>query len=130
MDYVIDWQKSSRYEAPSPWTRFISFLVDNEVFEDAPFDVAVAEYPPGAKCQEHFHEKEVEIYIVLKGEITTVMEGKSYRIPKNHLMYIPASKVHQTSNSGRETCIFIAIHTPPDAKETDKVKKEWKKTNS
>ena len=129
MDYVIDWQKSLRYEAPAPWTRYITFLVDNEVFKDPPFDVAIAEYPPGAKCPEHFHENEVEIYMVLKGEITTTMEGKSYRIPEKHLMYVPARKRHQTSNTGSETCIFIAIHTPPDVKETGKVRKEWKKVS-
>jgi len=130
MNYVIDWRKSLRYEAPSPWTRFITILVDNEVFKEAPFDVTVVEYPPGAKCPQHLHEEAVEIYYVLRGEIVTIMEGNSYRVRNNNLMYIPAKKIHQTQNSRNEPCIFIAIHSPPEVKELAKIKRGWKKTCS
>jgi len=129
MGYVIDWRTSPRYEALPPWTRFMTILIDKEVFEDSPFDVAVVEYPVGAKCPEHLHKEAVELYFVLKGEITTTIEGVPYRICENNLMYVPAGKMHQAQNTGSKPCIFIAVHTPPEERELNMVKRTWKKSS-
>jgi ribose transport system substrate-binding protein len=84
-------------------------------------------YPPGAKSHTHHHTAENEVYFVLQGELTSIQNGRAYRVPRNGLVFIPKGVSHYAANRTRRRCIFLAVHAPvvPDLLE---FKRTWKRT--
>ncbi len=118
-----------RYEAPAPYRRFARALVDQESFPDTSMCVGLFTYPPGAKSHTHHHARENEIYFVLQGELTSVQEGRAYRVPRQSLVFIRKGVRHYAENRTRRRCVFLAVHAPavPDLLE---FKRTWKRTPS
>jgi len=115
-----------RYEAPAPYRRFAQALVDQESFPDTSMCVGLFTYPPGAKSHTHYHRTENEIYFVLQGELTSVQDGRAYRVPRHSLAFIAKGVRHYAANRTRRRCVFLAVHAPtvPDLLE---FKRSWKR---
>ena len=115
-----------RYEAPAPLHRFAQPLVDQESFPDTTMCVGFFTYPPGAKSHTHHHTAENEIYFVLQGELTSVQDGRAYRVSRHSLVFIPKGVNHYAQNRTRRRCVFLAVHAPtvPDLLE---FKRSWKR---
>lgn len=116
----------ARYEAPAPYRRFAQALVDQEAFPDTSMCVGFFTYPPGARSHTHHHTAENEIYFVLEGELTSVQDGRAYRVPRHSLVFIPKGASHYAANRSRRRCVFLAVHAPavPDLLE---FKRSWKR---
>ncbi|HSB72391.1 MAG TPA: cupin domain-containing protein [Candidatus Methylomirabilis sp.] len=123
---VVQVERTPRYEAPAPYRRFAQSLVDQESFPDTSMCVGFFTYPPGAKSHTHLHTAENEIYFVLEGELTSVQDGRPYRVPRHALVFIPKGVSHHAANRTRRRCIFLAVHAPavPDLLE---FKRTWKR---
>ncbi len=116
------------YEAPAPFQRFMKVLVDEETFPGTPFSIALSRYPAGAHCPFHAHRDSSEVYFVLSGELIATVHGKSYKVKKGELIYIPPSMEHRAQNRGAKTCRFMAINAPLREDVTEaKVRQTWKK---
>jgi mannose-6-phosphate isomerase-like protein (cupin superfamily) len=126
---VVRVESVPRYEAPAPYRRFAQALVDQESFPETSMCVGYFTYPPGAKSHTHHHTAENEIYFVLQGELTSVQNGRAYRVPRHGLVFIPKGVSHYAANRTRRRCIFLAVHAPvvPDLLE---FKRSWKRTAS
>jgi quercetin dioxygenase-like cupin family protein len=66
----------------------------------------------GAK--EHYHQRSTELYYVLDGEGSVVLNGKEYSVTKGSLVHIPPGIVHGAK--GRMRVLVVGI---PDIAEDD-----------
>ena len=124
---VVGVAASPRYEAPAPYRRFAQTLVDQESFPDASMCVGLFTYPSGAKSHTHHHAAENEIYFVLQGELTSVQDGRAYRVPRHSLVFIPKGVRHYAENRTGRRCVFLAVHAPP-VPDLLEFKRSWKRT--
>src|SRR5215831_10055144 len=56
----------------------------------------------GPRGKRHHHTKADNVYIVKRGEGTLTVEGQSYLIRDDDVVYIPAGMKHSLSNRGDE----------------------------
>jgi mannose-6-phosphate isomerase-like protein (cupin superfamily) len=123
---VVRVEAVARYEAPAPYRRFAQSLVDQDSFPDTSMCVGLFTYPPGARSHAHHHAAENEVYFVLEGELTSVQDGRAYRLPRQSLVFIPRGVNHYAANRTKRRCVFLAVHAPtvPDIIE---FKRTWKR---
>lgn len=68
--------------------------------------------PGGPRGKYHHHTQADNVYIVKRGEGTLVVEGTTYTIRENDVIYIPAGLRHSLSNLGTETFEIFEIYAP------------------
>jgi mannose-6-phosphate isomerase-like protein (cupin superfamily) len=68
--------------------------------------------PGGPRGKVHHHSNADNVYIVKRGEGTLTVEGESYRIGENDVVYIPAGMKHSLSNLGKDTFEIFEIYAP------------------
>src|SRR6266481_3526858 len=60
----------------------------------------------------HFHAESDNVYFVLEGEISVVVEGEEFRLASRDALFIPPGLRHATSNCGDVPAHFIEIYAP------------------
>jgi mannose-6-phosphate isomerase-like protein (cupin superfamily) len=60
----------------------------------------------------HYHAESDNVYFVLEGEISVVVEGEEFRLGRNDALFIPPGLRHATSNCGDVPAQFIEIYAP------------------
>ena len=68
--------------------------------------------PQGPPGKLHHHTHADNVYIVKRGEGTLTVEGTSYAIRADDVVYIPAGMRHSLSNRGAEPCEIFEIYAP------------------
>jgi mannose-6-phosphate isomerase-like protein (cupin superfamily) len=68
--------------------------------------------PGGESGKLHHHSEADNIYIVRRGEGTLLVEGKSYFIRADDVVYIPAGTRHSLANRSAETLEIFEIYAP------------------
>ena len=68
--------------------------------------------PGGPAGRLHHHTEADNIYIVKRGEGTLVVEGTSYVIRRDDVVYIPAGMKHSLANRSADTFEFFEIYAP------------------
>ena len=68
--------------------------------------------PGGPAGKLHHHSNADNVYIVKRGEGTLTVEGTSYAIREDDLVYIPAGMKHSLSNRGAELFEIFEIYAP------------------
>ena len=68
--------------------------------------------PGGPRGKVHHHTNSDNIYIVKRGEGTLMVEGNSYLIHENDVIYIPAGMKHSLSNLSTEVFEIFEIYAP------------------
>jgi mannose-6-phosphate isomerase-like protein (cupin superfamily) len=126
---VVNPEFLDEYEASEPYQRFMKVLIDGDVFENSPLCMTQVTYPSNAKCAPHFHETAIEVYFVLQGELTAIVNRQQYVIRKGQLIYIPRGAKHFAENRKSKSCRFLAIHVP-GVEDVAEVKNEWKKVSA
>ncbi|MEA2622797.1 MAG: hypothetical protein QOH61_1707 [Chloroflexota bacterium] len=61
----------------------------------------------------HLHERSDNIYLVLEGTITAVVDGETHTLTEGELLFIPAGSPHKTTNGGDVTARALEIYAPP-----------------
>ena len=65
---------------------------------------------PGGRY--HHHTNSDNVYIVKKGQGQLVVEGKTYTIKEDDVIYIPAGQKHSLTNASEETFEIFEVYTP------------------
>jgi mannose-6-phosphate isomerase-like protein (cupin superfamily) len=68
--------------------------------------------PGGPRGKVHHHTNSDNVYIVKRGEGTLTVEGKTYLIHENDVVYIPAGMKHSLANLGCELFEIFEIYAP------------------
>jgi mannose-6-phosphate isomerase-like protein (cupin superfamily) len=76
-------------------------------------DVHLNRLVPGGPCGKlHHHTQADNVYIVKRGEGTLTVEGKSYLIRENDIVYIPAGMKHSLANLSGDVFEIFEIYAP------------------
>jgi mannose-6-phosphate isomerase-like protein (cupin superfamily) len=66
----------------------------------------------GPRGKVHHHTNADNVYIVKRGEGTLTVEGETYTIRENDVVYIPAGMKHALANLGHELFEIFEIYAP------------------
>jgi mannose-6-phosphate isomerase-like protein (cupin superfamily) len=68
--------------------------------------------PGGPRGRLHHHTNADNVYIVKRGEGTLTVEGKTYVIREDDVVYIPAGMKHSLANRSADTFEIFEIYAP------------------
>ena len=68
--------------------------------------------PGGPRGKVHHHTQADNVYIVKRGEGTLTVEGETYVVRENDVVYIPPGMKHSLSNLGAEPFEIFEIYAP------------------
>ena len=76
---------------------------------------------PGQRMRIHLHEQQEEVYLVLSGRLTLVVEGDDHDFGPHELVRVPPHVRRQLVNRGPERVSLLALggygeHEPRDAR--------------
>jgi mannose-6-phosphate isomerase-like protein (cupin superfamily) len=68
---------------------------------------------PGTAAERHYHQESEEIYLVLNGSATMVIDDARFSIAAGDVVAIQPREVHQVITGEGEQIEFLAITVPP-----------------
>ena len=63
----------------------------------------------GQRSRVHVHERQEEVYLVLEGELTLIVEGGEHALGKGMVARVPRAVKRQLLNRGSERLVLIAL---------------------
>lgn len=69
--------------------------------------------PPGAAEQRHRHERALQLFYVLEGELTMRFEHEDVKIAARQSLEIVPGILHQARNDSSEDVSFLVVSVPP-----------------
>lgn len=73
------------------------------------FGINLLTLQPGQRSRVHVHERQEEVYLVLAGELTLVVEGEEHALARGRLARAAPSVRRQLVNRGSERVELIAL---------------------
>ena len=64
---------------------------------------------PGQRGRIHTHERQEEVYLVLEGTLTLVVEGEEQALARGELVRVAPEVRRQLVNRGRERLVLLAL---------------------
>jgi len=64
---------------------------------------------PGERGRIHAHELQEEVYLVLEGELTILVEGAAHRLAPDELIRVAPAVRRQLTNAGTERLVLLAL---------------------
>jgi uncharacterized cupin superfamily protein len=64
---------------------------------------------PGQRGRIHRHREQEEVYLVLRGELTLLVEAQEHRVGEGELARVVPSARRQLANLSRKPCVLVAI---------------------
>jgi len=64
---------------------------------------------PGQRGRIHAHESQEEVYLVLEGELTLLVEGVEHVLGRDRLARVAAPLRRQLANTGKRRVVMIAL---------------------
>jgi mannose-6-phosphate isomerase-like protein (cupin superfamily) len=64
---------------------------------------------PKQRLRVHRHERQEEVYLVLEGELTLIVEGEENVLAKGTLVRVPPELRRQLTNPGSERVVLLAL---------------------
>jgi mannose-6-phosphate isomerase-like protein (cupin superfamily) len=80
---------------------------------DERLSIAKTTMRPGSAAERHYHSESEEIYLVLSGSATMVVDDKRFSIAAGDVVAIQPREVHQVMTGKSEGIEFLAITVPP-----------------
>ena len=68
---------------------------------------------PGGGSKEAYSHPGEEFGLVLKGELTLTVDGKSYKVKENESFYISSVRPHSWINQGKVPTVVVWVVSPP-----------------
>ncbi|WP_428656896.1 cupin domain-containing protein [Runella sp.] len=68
--------------------------------------------PPHTAEQLHFHQKTQQVFYILSGIATFLIDGQTHRVGANESIHIPNQIPHQISNEQEMDLCFLVISEP------------------
>ena len=91
---------------PDSTERFVSL---RRALDVASFGINQMNLAPGQRGRIHRHREQEEVYVVLRGTLTLVVEGEPHEFGPDELVRVPASLRRQLVNRHPEPCTLIAL---------------------
>jgi mannose-6-phosphate isomerase-like protein (cupin superfamily) len=64
---------------------------------------------PRQRLRVHRHERQEEVYLVLEGELTLIVEGAEHVLGADHLARVGPTARRQLVNAGAERVVVVAL---------------------
>ena len=64
---------------------------------------------PGQRGRIHAHERQEEVYLVLEGELTLLVENEPHTVGRDQLVRVPPNVRRQLVNAGSERLVLLAL---------------------
>ena len=90
----------------APAERFVSLRTALGV---SSFGLNQITFQPGQRGRIHRHGEQDEVYLVLRGTLTLLVEGEELEVGENELAHVPPSVRRQLVNRSSTPCTLIAI---------------------
>lgn len=113
MKYAIKAKDAEVYEAPEPYVRMISILIDREKMGAKNLVMGWGELQPGRAIKPHAHEREEEAYWILSGEGVAIIGDERFEIEAEMSVFVPIKTSHQFINTGSAPLKWIWVMAPP-----------------
>jgi mannose-6-phosphate isomerase-like protein (cupin superfamily) len=68
--------------------------------------------PPGGREVAHFHRRAQQVFVVLEGTATMLVDGVAHRIAAGQSLHLPAGVPHQFRNDSDRDVHFLVISAP------------------
>ena len=68
---------------------------------------ATSELPPSTRITEHTHQDTTEIFQILEGSMTAIVNKASHHLEKEDFLVIEAGDSHAFENTGENSCKFL-----------------------
>ncbi|MCL5432615.1 MAG: cupin domain-containing protein [Patescibacteria group bacterium] len=89
---------------------FKKILFENRDFIDGKIQmINWAKLPVHKTFRQHYHEDMEEIFIVLKGKVTILIDQEKIELKKGDAVLVPMNKAHKMSNTGNTIVEYIVI---------------------
>jgi mannose-6-phosphate isomerase-like protein (cupin superfamily) len=111
MKYVFYKKEVFRSDLENP-TRTAYIWVDKEQGAKHVSGGSV-DIPAKSELAYHSHEKEEEIMFVYKGRGVAIVEGVSYPVEPETMVFVPPGLKHQFKNTGSESLSIAWFYAPP-----------------
>lgn len=76
-------------------------------------DPILLELGPGEYLEQRDPMPGEQFGFVLHGTVTLKIDGKTYKVPKEHCFYFKSDQRHQIGNAGERTAKMLWVTTPP-----------------
>src|SRR5215213_8447768 len=73
------------------------------------FGINLIRLPPGARGRIHAHERQEEVYLVIEGELTLVIDGDEHSLARGQLARVGPAVRRQLVNKGPEPLALLAL---------------------
>jgi len=73
--------------------------------------VQMVSMAPGDSISDHYHKTSYEVYCVLKGQCTLIVDGQEIILRPRTLITIEPGDIHQLHNHGHETFELLVFKT-------------------
>ena len=70
--------------------------------------------PPGGRMPYHYHERRESLILLIKGEATETVEGKTYQVKSGEILFIRAGEKHMIVNRSDKDLRYLEFFTPID----------------
>ena len=78
------------------------------------FGINLMVLQPGQRGRIHAHERQEEVYLVLEGELTLLVEGVEHRLGADQLARVGPAARRQLVNTGAEPVVLLALGAAGD----------------
>ena len=93
------------YSEKRPWGEF--FIIQ----ETISYKIKRIEVNPGQRLSYQYHNKRSEVWIIIQGEGTVILNDNKINYSKGDTIEIPQGVKHRIENNGSEKTIFIEVQT-------------------
>jgi uncharacterized cupin superfamily protein len=66
-------------------------------------------FQPGQRGRIHRHLRQEEVYLVLEGELTLLLEGEEHRVERGGIVRVAPAVRRQLVNKGRDRLVLLAL---------------------
>jgi uncharacterized cupin superfamily protein len=91
---------------PAPGERFTSLRRQLGVES---FGINLISMQPRQRGRIHDHERQEEVYVVIEGELTLLVEGGEHTLGRGEAARVPPGVRRQLANKGREDLLLLAL---------------------
>lgn len=73
------------------------------------FGINLLTLQPKQRLRVHLHERQEEVYVVLEGELTLIVEGEEYAVGSGSVARVAPKARRQLTNPGGERVVVLAL---------------------
>jgi mannose-6-phosphate isomerase-like protein (cupin superfamily) len=112
MSYSFQLSEIPEKVSSEPFSRYAKVILDQNTIPETPMSLGFFRFAPGQIGPRHLHEKEVEIYITIKGHGEVTVGDETFEMNPGTIVYVQPQIEHQTKNTGNVDMEFYGVFSP------------------